>query len=193
MHPSGKVIFLGILIGSLTIFFLATHLIEPGENVLAATGIQNQTNHQDTTENDDLHQCNLPSTYPESVLKWCQIIQSKANHYGLDPKMIAAVMLQESGGDPNAYSKSGAVGLLQVMPRDGIAENFNCINGPCFAGRPSMDELFQPEFNIDYGSRMLVNLHEKYGNWREALKYYGPIDVGYHYADLVLSIYERYQ
>jgi len=48
----------------------------------------------------------------------------------LPEALIAAVILQESGGDPSAYSSSGAVGLMQVMPRDGIAAEFMCVNGP---------------------------------------------------------------
>jgi hypothetical protein len=39
---------------------------------------------------------------------------------------------------------------------------------------------------------MLENLHAKFGNLRDALKSYGPMDVGYYYADLVLGIYQNY-
>ena len=97
-------------------------------------------------------------------------------------------MLQESGGQSEIISLSGAVGLMQVMPRDGIASEFICVNGPCFVGRPSTDELLDPEYNVDYGSRMLAGLIEKHGSEREALKAYGPYNVGYYYADKVLAI-----
>jgi len=100
-------------------------------------------------------------------------------------------MLQESGGNSNAYSHSGAVGLMQVMPRDGIAASFICANGPCFSNRPSSDELFDPTFNIQYGVRMLAGLVSKHGNIRDALYAYGPMDVGYTYADKIISIYEN--
>jgi len=83
--------------------------------------------------------------------------------------------------------------LMQVMPRDGLAANFMCKNGPCFASRPSMEELFDPEFNIAYGTRMLAGLINRTGDIREALRAYGPINVGYYYADLVLKIYEAYR
>jgi len=98
-------------------------------------------------------------------------------------------MLQESGGQPDVISASGAVGLMQVMPRDGIAASFECINGPCFTGRPSMQELLNPEFNLDYGCNMLTRLISEKGSIRDALKAYGPRDVGYIYADKVLGIY----
>ena len=102
-------------------------------------------------------------------------------------------MLQESGGDSSAYSVSGAVGLMQVMPRDGIAAEFECINGPCFASRPTIEELLEPDFNVEYGSQMLSGLVARQGSFREALKAYGPMDVDYSYADRVLSIYENYR
>ncbi len=88
-------------------------------------------------------------------------------------------------------SSMGAVGLMQVMPKDGIAASLVCINGPCFAGRPSTQELLDPEFNLDYGSGMLSRLINDRGSIRDALKAYGPRDVGYTYADKVLAIYDQ--
>ena len=121
------------------------------------------------------------------------MIESTAVETGLDPNLIAAVMLQESGGDPLAYSTSGAVGLMQVMPKDGIASEFICGNIPCFINRPTINELLDPSFNIQYGSNYLAGLIEKKGSEREALFSYGPMDMGYGYADIVLAIYENYQ
>jgi soluble lytic murein transglycosylase-like protein len=106
--------------------------------------------------------------------------------------LIAALITQESAGKPDAYSHSGAVGLMQVMSRDGIAAKFQCKNGPCFYDRPSMAELYDPEFNIQWGTQFLASLLARHGNIRDALKAYGPMDRGYEYADLVLSIYNRY-
>ena len=106
--------------------------------------------------------------------------------------MIAALIWQESGGNPVAYSSSGAVGLMQVMPRDGLAANFICANGPCFASRPTIEELQDPKFNVKYGTAMLAGLLERSGSLRDALKSYGPMDVGYYYADKVLAIYQKY-
>lgn len=134
----------------------------------------------------------ISCTYPVDILKWDELIVQAADETGINPDLIAAVMVQESGGDPTAYSHSGAVGLMQVMPRDGLAESFMCANGPCFAGRPTIAELEDPEFNTRYGSRMLAGLIKRYGNERDALMAYGPKDVGYYYADKVLAIYENY-
>jgi soluble lytic murein transglycosylase-like protein len=56
-----------------------------------------------------------------------------------------------------------------------------------------MEALFDGQFNIDYGTRMLAGLINKHGDLREALFAYGPMDIGYRYADTVLSIYQNYQ
>jgi soluble lytic murein transglycosylase-like protein len=137
-------------------------------------------------------ECSLNSGYPDKIRQWCSLIEQAAGKYALDSNLVAAVMLQESGGNPKAYSKSGAVGLMQVMPRNGIAASFRCANGPCFASRPTMEELFDPAFNVDYGVRMLAGLIQKRGNIREGLKAYGPINMGYRYADIILNIMDRY-
>lgn len=142
---------------------------------------------------ENLPACLISASYPESIRQWCEIIERHADANGLDPNLVSAVMLQESAGQPDAYSKSGAVGLLQVMPRDGKSASFMCINGPCFADRPSTDELFDPEFNVAYGTKMLSDLIQHYGNIRDALKSYGPKDVGYYYADIVLGIFNNNQ
>jgi hypothetical protein len=144
-------------------------------------------------DTNDLDSCSLSQAYPESIQKWCNLITQVAADFELDANFVAAVMLQESGGNADAYSKSGAVGLMQVMPKDGIAAKFICVNGPCFANRPSSEELFDPTFNIQYGVRMLAGLLNRYGTLRDALKAYGPMDIGFNYADKVLAIYENYQ
>jgi len=137
--------------------------------------------------------------YPENIEPWCFLIEEASLKYGVDPFLIGAVMTQESGGNPEAYSSSGAVGLVQVMPNDGIAANFICANGPCFADRPSSEELFDPAINVNYGTGMLAGLITKYGDTREGLLHYGPdctltdpdCPDPYFYADIVLGIYEN--
>jgi len=132
--------------------------------------------------------CGLSPAVIEGVRQWCAQIEVVSARYGLDMDLVAAVMTQESGGQADIVSPSGAIGLMQVMPSDGIAASFMCMNGPCFAKRPTTQELLDAEFNLDYGTRMLAGLLEKYGNIRDALKAYGPYQVGYAYADKVLAI-----
>jgi soluble lytic murein transglycosylase-like protein len=134
----------------------------------------------------------LSDDFPLSIQQWKQEVEKQAEITGIDVNIIASVILLESGGDAMAYSSCGAVGLMQVMPRDGLAASFSCDGQPCFSNRPSMSELFDPRFNIEFGTRLLTNLFTLYGDWREALHSYGPIDVGYDYADRVLSILDQY-
>ncbi len=136
--------------------------------------------------------CGVSQKFPPTILQWCDIIMKQSLQKGIDPDLVAAVIWQESGGDPAAYSHSGAVGLMQVMPRDGIAASFSCVNGPCFQNRPSTQELQDPEYNISYGTQMLANLQAQYLDVREALFRYGPMDVGYTYADRIMGIVSTY-
>lgn len=137
--------------------------------------------------------CTISRKYPDVIQQWCGLIEKYARENELDPNLVSAVILQESAGKPDAYSKNGAVGLMQVMPRDGKAAAFRCKNGPCFAERPTMNDLFDPEFNVAYGSSILAGLLYQHGNTREALKAYGPMDAGYYYADLVIEILNSYR
>lgn len=163
---------------------------QPAAENAAVAKAETKTENSSPTSNGE---CTLSSSYPDSVRQWCDLIVRYAGENGLEANLVAAVILQESGGNPKAFSKSGAVGLMQVMPNDGLASSFMCINGPCFSARPSTDELYDPEFNISYGTRMLSALINKKGDVREALRSYGPINMGYRYADIILGIKDRYQ
>jgi soluble lytic murein transglycosylase-like protein len=194
-----KALFPGIFLGVMSLIWIANLLTAtPATARTEAAAAKNDAvpvaavaaHNQAAAENYD---CTISPAYPESIRQWCSIIQQYANDHGLDPNLISAVMLQESAGKPDAYSKSGAVGLMQVMPRDGKASGFMCINGPCFADRPSIDELMDPEYNVSYGTRMLAGLIQRNGGVRDALKAYGPKDVGYYYADIVLGIFNSHQ
>ena len=85
----------------------------------------------------------------------------------------------------------GAVGLMQMMPRDGIAATFNCANGPCFEDRPTIVELQKPEFNISYSADFLARKIAQTGSIRNGLRAYGPAGLDFGYADTVLGIYDQ--
>lgn len=200
MIDARKLLIPAIIFSSTVVIFLTRALSNPDQTVLAESEspfdeqvLIAEPGGQVSQIEADSSGCSIPPSYPDSILQWCQSIEQVAAYYGLDPSLVAAVMLQESGGDPEAYSKSGAVGLMQVMPSDGLAEGFMCINGPCFSSRPTTEELLDPHFNIDYGTGLLSGLISKYGDIREGLRAYGPMNSGYSYADIVLAIYSRYQ
>ena len=174
-----------IFIGLLAYFVVPARAIDGA----ATPSVQNPLSDAPVTSGET---CQVHPEFPEGVYQWCELITRVATTHGLDPDLIAALILQESGGDPSAYSRSGAVGLMQVMPRDGLAAGFDCPNGPCFAKRPTIRELEEPVFNVEYGTQMLAGLISREGGVRDALKFYGPMDMGYRYADKVLAIWSRY-
>jgi soluble lytic murein transglycosylase-like protein len=194
MKNGPSLVILGTILGSLLVGLMGWML---AKNVKFQTGVEVAYAAAPTQSAEAAAQaddgCLVSHKFPEGIMQWCEMISSIASQAELPPNLIAAIILQESGGDSSAYSASGAVGLMQVMPRDGIAASFECINGPCFAGRPTIEELQDPRFNVEYGTQMLAGLISKLGSPREALKAYGPMDVDYSYADKVLAIYDRYR
>ncbi|MCX6056365.1 MAG: transglycosylase SLT domain-containing protein [Chloroflexi bacterium] len=187
MKSTKNAILPGLLIGILVLVLLS-RLVDPTQIATAAADADPQSDLSEPNLKETNPSCLYSDRYPEKIRPWCTLIEIFSSKYEMDPLLIAAVMLQESGGQPEVMSTSGAVGLMQIMPRDGIAANFNCINGPCFADRPSIAELKDPSFNINFGVRMLSGLIKRHGDIREALKAYGPEDVNYSYADKVLAI-----
>ncbi|MEE4609267.1 MAG: lytic transglycosylase domain-containing protein [Desulfobacteraceae bacterium] len=57
------------------------------------------------------------------------IIHRVANRYGVDPALVKAIIMAESGYNPRAVSHRGALGLMQIMPRTaralGVADSFD--------------------------------------------------------------------
>ena len=89
------------------------------------------------------------------------LIEDTAKKYGLDKDLVHAVIAAESGYNPKAVSRAGAIGLMQVMPA--TAADY---------GVDSTDALFDPKVNIDTGSRHLKRLLGKYNNIRQAVMAY---------------------
>lgn len=201
MERGPLLVFIGAILGSCILVFFVQSIFPTGADISVAQAASNpgglMSEANGASEKDqistNLEGCQVSPAYPDDIRQWCELITHYASQNNLSPDLVAALIWQESGGNPVAYSKSGAVGLMQVMPRDGIAANFMCKNGPCFAKRPTINELEDPIFNIEYGTRMLAGLVNRNGNLRDALKAYGPMDMGYYYADKVLGIYESYK
>lgn len=58
----------------------------------------------------------LSPIFTREIQHWSMDIVRWANAASLDPNLVATVMQIESCGDPRALSRSGAMGLFQVMP-----------------------------------------------------------------------------
>ena len=113
MNTPAKFALRGAFFGSLLVVFLCCILTTGNTSITIPQAVQAAAVDQAPTG------CRISSKFPQSILQWCDLITAKAEQTGLEPDLIAALIWQESGGNPLAYSSSGAVGLMQVMPRDG--------------------------------------------------------------------------
>jgi soluble lytic murein transglycosylase len=100
-------------------------------------------------------------------LRYEQIVRGHARNYRLDPALLAAVIYQESKFHANAKSDSGAIGLMQLQPR--TAQGIAIRTG---GTRFRVDDLYEPEINVRYGSWYLRHLLNRYGDERTALAAY---------------------
>ena len=89
-----------------------------------------------------------PSTPPASPATLEQAIAAGSQRYRIDPDLISSVIHAESNFNPHAVSPKGAQGLMQLMP--GTASNLGVKNP------------FDPQANVDGGTRYLRELIERY-------------------------------
>jgi len=121
------------------------------------------------------------------------IISKAAKRYDVEPALIKAIIMAESGYNAKAVSKRGAIGLMQLMPDTARALGVR--------------DAFNPEYNIDGGVRYFKQLADKFdGNIELALaaynagmgtvrKYKGvpPFKATQRYVKKVFKYYEIYK
>ncbi|WP_283608938.1 lytic transglycosylase domain-containing protein [Faecalispora anaeroviscerum] len=147
-------------------------------------------------------------------LGYQDIIEKEAKNYNLDPALVYAVVKAESNFDPDAKSRAGAMGLMQLTPA-----TFEWLQTKLL-GKSTMDEtsLLDPATNIKYGCYLLSLLSSIYSDRTTALCAYnagmGTVDrwlsdrsvssdgvtlskIPYpetaHYTDAVIKNYGIYQ
>ena len=119
------------------------------------------------------------------------LIDKYSEQAGLDVDFVKAVINQESGFNPNATSKCGAMGLMQLMP--GTAQGLGVTNA------------YDPEQNIQGGTKYLKGLMDRFDNNKSlalaaynagpnAVKKYGgipPYQETQNYVKSVLAKYDK--
>jgi len=120
------------------------------------------------------------------------IIQT-ASHYQIDPALIKAIIMAESGYNTKAVSKSGAKGLMQLMPQT--------------AQSLGVEDIFNPHQNITGGVQYFKHLVNRFnGDVKLALAAYNsgsrnvrnyngvpPFKATHSYIKKVLMYYHKYK
>ena len=121
------------------------------------------------------------------------IILQEAKRYKVDPCLVKAIIMAESGYNPKAISKRGAKGLMQLMPSTAEALG--------------VEDIFNPEQNISGGIRYFKQLVKRFdGNVKLALAAYNagsqkvrhyqgipPFKSTKYYIQKVFKYYELYK
>ncbi len=94
----------------------------------------------------------LSSDRNKTLLKYKKLLKKYADRYGFDWRLIAALAYQESRFDHTKKNKSGAVGLMQILPSTGKDKNIGIRN------------VHLLENNIHAGVKYLAFLKDKYFN-----------------------------
>ncbi|MFP4393727.1 MAG: lytic transglycosylase domain-containing protein [Anaerolineales bacterium] len=127
----------------------------------------------------------LSSYWSHKVQRWSDLIIQEAERRALDPDFLASLVWMESRGDANAVGPAGAVGLMQVMPKEAG-----------FSWRPEKAALLDPSTNLFWGARTLATVIEQgdgdvfnalaayNGGWDQTM-YRGPK----HFATTILRDY----
>lgn len=100
--------------------------------------------------------------------KYSVYVLENSEKTGIDEYMIYAVIKTESGFNPKAESDVGARGLMQIM--DVAYEWVKYRMGD--ERETTYDVMFEPRYNIEYGTYILAILYEEYGDYETVLAAY---------------------
>jgi len=89
-----------------------------------------------------------PSSAPTPQRDINEVVTSASGIYRLDPDLVNSVIRAESGFNVRAVSPKGAQGLMQLMPQT--------------ASALGVENAFDPQANVEGGTRYLRELLERY-------------------------------
>jgi len=121
------------------------------------------------------------------------IILEEADRHEIDPALVKAIIMAESGYNPNAISEKGAKGLMQLMPSTAQALG--------------VEDVFNPQQNISGGVRYFKKLVNRFdGDIKLALAAYNagskkvrhyqgipPYKSTHYYIEKVFKYYKLYK
>lgn len=131
-------------------------------------------------DNPEIYSKPLPDPVPISQLETNNHIDKMAKRYGLDSRIIKALIEEESGWLTSAEGDDGnSIGLMQIQER-WHKERMK---------RLGVTNLYDSEQNITVGCDILSELLNKYGNYKDALSVYnsGNVNDGKQYAERILN------
>jgi hypothetical protein len=140
----------------------------------------------------DGHQSVMPS-YLARGERFHPLIVRVSKEHNVDPALVKAIIMAESGYNPQAVSKEGAGGLMQLMPRT--------------ADSLGVQDIFDPEDNVSGGVKYLKQLLNEFGGEiklalaaynagsRKVRTYNGvpPIGATQVYIKKVIEYYQHYR
>jgi soluble lytic murein transglycosylase len=99
-------------------------------------------------------------------LRYTEYVEKYSAEYGVDPKLVYAVIKTESSFNSDAVSYADAVGLTQITP-----ETFEWLRQKLGEENENLS-LYDPETSIKYGAFFLGYLINEFGNADTAIAAY---------------------
>jgi soluble lytic murein transglycosylase-like protein len=188
----------------LMVHTISTGIIRPLFIVAVILGVTVSSRHNDpkvmtakisTTANLSVENNQTPPSVSGQKAEhlYHEFVVQTAGQYQIDPSLIKAIIMAESGYNPKAVSKKGAKGLMQLMPETAEALG--------------VEDIFNPRQNISGGVQYFRDLVNRFnGDVKMALAAYNagsryvqnyngvpPFKATRHYIKKVFKYYKQYK
>jgi hypothetical protein len=170
---------------------LSSHKIKPifYKNPVVIRVTSSQTIEEDYTANEIQHKLK-PISRNKTEQLFHPIINKTAIRHQIDPALVKAIIMAESGFNSRAISKNGAIGLMQLMPE--TAQDLN------------VEDIFNSKQNIDGGIRYFKQLVKQfngdlklalaaYNAGSKAVRHYRGVPPFKETQDYIKKVFEYYQ